>query len=389
MKRFKKVYVEITNICNLRCSFCPETSRAKKLMGIDEFSYIVSQIKPFTDYIYFHLMGEPFLNTNLKAMLDICGEAGLKVNITTNGTLINKVSDTLLNAPALRKVSFSLHSFEANYQGIRRDKFVGCQTPDCAIGDIPELKQGNGYCSAQEQHDEAFHSLEQSIENHSTPKLGTGDCATLEQDIASCPALGIASCSAQEQCTENNSTPEQCNNNYSSDEQIPGLSSYLSPILDFVNCAAKKGIICELRLWNQNSDNSSLNNTILHAIQERIDTDIDIVTQLSVKPELKLTKNIYVGMGEKFDWPDINIDAISKEGFCYGLRDQIGILVDGTVVPCCLDSEGTIELGNIFKQPLSDIIASERATAIYEGFSNRMAKEELCQKCGYAGRFSK
>ncbi len=308
MKRFKKVYVEITNICNLRCSFCPETSRAKKLMSIDEFSYIVSQIRPFTDYIYFHLMGEPFLNINLGAMLDICNETGLKVNITTNGTLINKVSDTLLNAPVLRKVSFSLHSFEANYQGIKQDKFEGYQTPDCAIDDI---------------------------------------------------------------------------------KQLPGLSSYLSPILDFVNCAAKKGIICELRLWNQNSDNSSLNNTILHAIQAKIDTDIDIVTQLSIKPELKLTKNIYVGMGEKFDWPDINIDTISKEGFCYGLRDQLGILVDGTVVPCCLDSEGTIELGNIFKQPLSDIIASDRSTAIYEGFSNRMAKEELCQKCGYAGRFSK
>ena len=303
MKRFKKVYVEITNICNLRCSFCPETNRAKKLMGIDEFSYIVSQIEPFTDYIYFHLMGEPFLNKNLGAMLDICNETGLKVNITTNGTLINKVSDTLLNAPALRKVSFSLHSFEANCQGIKQE--------------------------------------------------------------------------------------EQCAENYSSAERIPGLSNYLSPILDFVNCAAKKGIICELRLWNQNSDSSSLNNAILQAIQERIDTDIDIATQLSVKPELKLTKNIYVGMGEKFDWPDINIDTISKEGFCYGLRDQIGILVDGTVVPCCLDSEGTIELGNIFKQPISDIIASDRATAIYEGFSNRMAKEELCQKCGYAGRFSK
>ena len=309
MKRFKKVYVEITNICNLRCSFCPETNRAKKLMSIDEFSYIVSQIRPFTDYIYFHLMGEPFLNINLGAMLDICNETGLKVNITTNGTLINKVSDTLLNAPVLRKVSFSLHSFEANYQGIKQDKFEGYQTPDCAIDDI---------------------------------------------------------------------------------KQLPGLSSYLSPILDFVNCAAKKGIICELRLWNQNSDNSSLNNTILHAIQAKIDTDIDIVTQLSIKPELKLTKNIYVGMGEKFDWPDINLDTtISKNGFCYGLRDQLGILVDGTVVPCCLDSEGTIELGNIFKHPLSDIIASERATAIYEGFSNRMAKEELCQKCGYAGRFSK
>ena len=306
-------------------------------------------------------MGEPFLNINLGAMLDICNEAGLKVNITTNGTLINKVSDTLLNAPALRKVSFSLHSFEANYQGIKQDKFVGCQTPDCATDEITAFNHGNGICSAPEQ----------SIENHSSPRLETGDCTALEPDI------------------DNYYAPEQCAENYLSPDQLPGLSSYLSPILDFVNCAAKKGIICELRLWNQNSDNSNLNNTILQTIQASIATDIDIVAQLSVKPELKLSKNIYVGMGEKFDWPDITIDTISTEGFCYGLRDQVGILVDGTVVPCCLDSEGTIELGNIFKQPLSDIIASERATAIYEGFSNRMAKEELCQKCGYAGRFSK
>ena len=71
-----------------------------------------------------------------------------------------------------------------------------------------------------------------------------------------------------------------------------------------------------------------------------------------------------------------------------GLRDQIGILCDGTVVPCCLDAEGSIALGNIFRQSLDEILNSERAKALYRGFSNRAPAEELCLRCGYAERFS-
>lgn len=80
-------------------------------------------------------------------------------------------------------------------------------------------------------------------------------------------------------------------------------------------------------------------------------------------------------------------EQLAQRGFCYGLRDQIGVLCDGTVVPCCLDHEGDIPLGNLLTQPLEEILAAPRARAIYEGFSQRKITEELCRRCGYARRF--
>ena len=92
-------------------------------------------------------------------------------------------------------------------------------------------------------------------------------------------------------------------------------------------------------------------------------------------------------MAQKFEWPNDKREAAKGETFCYGLRDQVGILVDGTVVPCCLDGEGQIALGNLFNQPFEEIITSERSKRIYDGFSNRQAVEKLCQSCTYAKRY--
>ena len=83
----------------------------------------------------------------------------------------------------------------------------------------------------------------------------------------------------------------------------------------------------------------------------------------------------------------MNAPDYGKTCFCYGLRDQIGVLVDGTVVPCCLDAEGSIALGNLLTQSLEDILNAPRATALRAGFDNRTAVEPLCRRCGYARRF--
>ena len=96
---------------------------------------------------------------------------------------------------------------------------------------------------------------------------------------------------------------------------------------------------------------------------------------------------VFLEYGDKFDWPDLSATDTGKKVSCYGLRDQIGVLCDGTVVPCCLDHEGDLALGNLFTQPLEEILSSPRARAIYESFSGRQAREELCRKCGYARRF--
>ena len=90
-----------------------------------------------------------------------------------------------------------------------------------------------------------------------------------------------------------------------------------------------------------------------------------------------------------FNWPDINIDIISERGTCLGLKKQIAILVDGTIVPCCLDNEGNINLGNIFRDNFNDVINSKRSRNIINGFNNNKIVEDLCKRCGYRTRFNK
>ena len=287
MKKFKKVYIEITNVCNLSCNFCPKTSRKLKFMDKESFEHIIKNIKPYTDHVYFHLMGEPFLNKDLEHFLEISKENQLKVNITTNGTLISDVKNILLNAPALRQVNISLHSFEAN------------------------------------------------------------------------------------------------------EEQID-FNEYINNIINFVKEATEKtNIICSLRLWNLDtrySANNNMNIDIFKLLEQEFEINCDLKESLKEKNSFKLKNNVYISMGEKFKWPSLKEEELGERAFCYGLRDQIGILVDGTVVPCCLDSEGSISLGNIFYNTLEEILNSKRAKEIYDGFSGRKAVEELCKRCGFINR---
>ena len=291
MRKFKKVYIEITNVCNLSCNFCPKTKRKYKFMSTEEFTYILNEVKPFTDHIYFHLMGEPLLNGNIEYFLEESSNKGLNVNLTTNGTLLSKVGYRLINAKSLRQVNISLHSFEANKKTVE-------------------------------------------------------------------------------------------------------LEEYLDNVTNFIIKARENSnIICAIRLWNMDSNDlkgeNNLNKDILKILEEKLNLDFSLSEKLQETNRIKLKDKVYLNMAEKFQWPDIKIDSLGEEVFCHGLRNQIGILVDGTVVPCCLDSDGNLPLGNVFEKPLKDIITGERATTIYNGFSRRVAVESLCKKCGYATRFKK
>ena len=276
MKRFKKVYIEISNICNLSCSFCPGTKRAPKIMEPDEFKTVITKVAPFTDYVYFHLLGEPLLHPNLKDYLNICEEHGLKVIITTNGTLLNKQGDVLLRSDSHYKTVISLHSFEAN--------------------------------------------LNQNFDE------------------------------------------------------------YINDCLNYAKAAEGEKIVV-LRLWN-NGGEDKLNQEIFQKIETRFPAP-----WRETRGGKQIGNNIYIQFGDKFDWPDIENKNLNETAFCYGMRDQIGVLCDGTVVPCCLDNNGEINLGNILNADLDDIINSPRALNIYNGFSNRKACEELCKKCSFARKF--
>ena len=124
MKQFKKIYIEIINACNLKCNFCPASRRKPESMTLESFAGILDEIKPFTDYIYLHVKGEPFLHGKISEILDLCDEKKFKVNVTTNGTLIQKVQDKILMKPALRQVNFSIHSYDDESSRINKNEYI-------------------------------------------------------------------------------------------------------------------------------------------------------------------------------------------------------------------------------------------------------------------------
>jgi radical SAM protein with 4Fe4S-binding SPASM domain len=290
MKRFKKIYIEITNVCNLKCDFCPQSNRKSKFMDIETFTNILDQVKPYGEYLYFHVKGEPLLHPDIDKFLDYSYQKGFQVNITTNGTLIDKVKDKIIMKPALRQMNFSLHSLGGN-----------------------------------------------------------------EGDMQ--------------------------------------MQEYVKNIISFAKEATEKTkMIQSLRLWNLEQDNEiniekNKNYDILKNIQTEFALDYEIQDKVTTGRGIKIGDRLYLNHDYEFQWPDLNEQEDDGVGFCYGLRNQIAILVDGTVVPCCLDGEGIINLGNIKNKNFSEIISSHRATDILDGFSRRYAVEELCRKCGYRRKF--
>lgn len=270
MKKFRRIYVEITNICNMHCSFCPETNRAKATMSTNSFEYIASEICKYTDYVYLHVKGEPLLHPNLEEILGICEKYNLKVNISTNGTLITKRKELLKN---IRQINISLHSFENKSQ----------------------------------------------IE----------------------------------------------------------LEEYLEQILNAADELEKSGVIIRYKLWNDNTINN--NNSIISKLSQKYSVDI---TSATAGKDIKLGDNIYLSIKTPFTWPEIN-SSVRQESTCYGLRQQIAILVDGTVVPCCVDNNGDINLGNIFETSLDQILCSSKAEKIKKDFENNKCSHDLCKRCEY------
>ena len=279
---FKRAYVEITNICNLRCAFCPGTKRPERFMPPEEFRILARRLRPHTGFLYLHVMGEPLLHPQLGELLEIGAAEGFRLCLTTNGTLLEQRHDLLLSAPALHKLSVSLHSMEGNNAG--------------------------------------------------------------------------------------------------------ALGGYLAGVWESVQALSQAGIICALRLWNIGGQETR-NGEILAFLGDRLGTHPLDLPQLR-RGSWKLGQRLYLEQAEKFDWPELE-GPERAAGFCLGLRDQVAVLVDGTVTPCCLDHEGDIPLGNLLAEELDGILASPRARAICDGFSQRRPSEALCRRCGFAERFNR
>ncbi len=281
---YSRAYVEITNTCNMHCSFCHGTKREKKQMTLGEFARIVGNLKGVTEYLYLHILGEPLTHPMLPTFIEYATKSGYKVAITTNGTLLPKLGEALISTGTY-KVNISLHSFEG--------------------------------------------------------------------------------------------------------ESADAQAKYIDGCLDFADKASLAGVLCVLRLWNglDEADSSysniqARNGITLQLLKEHFGSDFTLGARGA-----RIRDKLHIEYGERFEWPDMQADDLGERVFCHGLGDHFGILCDGRVVPCCLDAEGDMTLGNIFEQDIRTILSSDRAENIRLGFEKKRASEELCRRCGYARRF--
>lgn len=290
MKQFKKIYVEISNVCNLQCDFCPEVERDKKIMSQETFERVIAQVAPLTEEVCFHLMGEPLTHPRFSEFLDICASHSLPVNITTNGTLLNKAHTAALLKPIVRQVNFSLQSFENNF-----------------------------------------------------PKKD--------------------------------------------------LEPYLEKVFSFTSHAlsTRPDLYINYRLWNMQGKSSigDTNSKVLQKISQTFGVTVKPQIHVDWNKSKKIIGRLYLHFDSRFEWPHPQAPIRNTTGFCHGLSSHIGIHADGTVVPCCLDKEAILNLGNCTTHALQEIIAGPKATRIAKGFLKNQLVEDLCRRCQFIERFGK
>lgn len=265
--KFKKIYIEITNACNLNCPFCIKNKRKINYMKIDEYKIIIDKIKKHTKEIYLHILGEPLMHPFIIDFIEYANNQGLQVNITTNGYLINN----LKNNDKIHRLNISLHSYN----------------------EINKLD----------------------------------------------------------------------------------IKAYLNNIFDTIDQIRNKTFI-SLRLWVGNKYTKD----IINYINNRYNINID---KIENNTKTKVTTNLIIDTFHEFIWPDLNNNYYNEIGKCRGLIDHIGILSDGTVIPCCLDSQGIINLGNIYQEELDTILDKPIVKEMIEGFKKGYKCQELCKHCSF------
>lgn len=257
----KKVYIEITNSCNLKCDFCIQNNNDTRFIKEENFKLILKKLKGYTNYLYFHILGEPLLHPNIKKYIKLAKENNFMINITTNGYLIKRIKD--INE--IRQLNISLHSYDEKYE-------------------------------------------------------------------------------------------------------IP-LEQYMNDIFDVVDNLENTYI--SYRIWV----NNKYNEEIINILNNHYNTNI--------KEKKKIKNNIFFSEFHEFIWPDLDNNYYNNKGKCYALKDHIGILSNGNIVPCCLDTKGIITLGNIYNDDLKKILNSTRVNRMINNFKNNKKCEELCKHCNF------
>jgi radical SAM protein with 4Fe4S-binding SPASM domain len=249
-------------------------------MSVEEFQLIVEKIRPFTNYIYLHVLGEPLLHPHLDEILTLAERAGLNINITTNGSLIERKKGILLNH-SIRQINISLHDAEENIDPTQWEQYL---------------------------------------------------------------------------------------------QEVLGFATEISP-----------KTYVSFRLWNtSNQTSEEFNRLCLLQLSKQFNLSKDFLLNENTNGNgLKLAEHIFIQRAPRFEWPDENQTGAQTLKTCYALRDHIAILSDGQVVPCCLDADANMKLGNIFTEKLADILETKRARDIKIGFEQHKVVEPICATCGF------
>lgn len=279
--KLKRVYVEICNTCNLSCSFCTSRPAIARKLNVEQLQQIFSQVRHYSQYVYLHVLGEPLMHPDIETILSLCKEAGLHVQLTTNGTLLKEKLPVLLRYPP-RQINISVHSY--------------WEQPDSLAKNYLD-------------------------------------------DILSCG------------------------------DQL-SQSSYIS-----------------YRLWQvKGADEEDFHTKeLLQAICKHYAAAMP----QNWKDSLPLANNRFLSFDRPFVWPSLQHPVISVTGRCKGLLEMVAILSDGSVVPCCLDAQGSECLGNIFEETLEEILEKPHTVQLREAFRQGKISSPLCQRCSYRTRFDK
>ena len=287
--KFYRIYIELTNVCGLTCSFCPTKELPNKEMNLNFFESVIKQARHYTKEIACHVVGDPLTQSSLHAYLDIIHKHGLKAMLTTSGYFLKKHSYDTLFHPCVKQINISLNSFNKNDTSLTFEQYI-----------VPILK----LCEAKLEREEEL----------------------------------------------------------------------------FIN----------LRVWNLDEMMSerTFNDTLFTKLSNTFDVDLNLDTVYEERPKsIRLASKILVHFDNYFQWPSLK-NKNYGHGTCQGLSSHIAILASGKVVPCCLDCDGIIELGDLHKSSLSEVLESKRTVKMLEGFREGKAVEELCQKCSYKDRFN-
>ena len=287
--KFYRIYIELTNVCGLSCSFCPTKELPNKEMNLDFFEFVIKQANHYTSEIACHVVGDPLTQSNLHEYLDIIDKYGLKAMLTTSGYFLKKHSYDTLFHPCVKQINISLNSFNKNDTSLTFEQYI---TPVLVL-------------------------CEEKLER-------------------------------------------------------------------------KEELFINLRVWNLDEMMSerTFNDTLFEKLSDTFDVTLNLDTVYEERPKsIRLASKILVHFDNYFEWPSLKNQNYGH-GTCQGLQSHIAILASGKVVPCCLDCDGIIELGDLHESSLDDILTSQRSVNMLEGFKEGKAVEELCQKCSYKNRFN-